>query len=247
MKIICIIPARLESTRFPRKVLSVLGAKPLLQWVWEAAQRCEIFDDIAFAIDDHETARLIESFEGRYFMTSPECLSGTDRLVELIGKGEMEGDIYVNWQGDEPFIQVEMIQDLLQGIQKKKFDIWTLKKRVASEEEVENPNVVKVVTDKSGKALYFSRSPIPYFRDVYDFEETFYYKHIGIYAFTRAALKKIGRLSASDLELAEHLEQLRFLDNGLKIQAHETQFDTIGIDHPEDLLRAQEWVTTQVT
>jgi 3-deoxy-manno-octulosonate cytidylyltransferase (CMP-KDO synthetase) len=246
MKIVCVIPARLASSRFPRKILSMLGEKPMLQWVWEAAVGSEIFDEIAFAIDDSETARLIDSFEGKHFMTSSECLSGTDRLVELQQLGKLQGDIWVNWQGDEPFIHREMIEDLLQTAEEKKFDIYSLKKHIQSEEMVEDPNVVKVVTDAEGRALYFSRSPIPYYRDVYDFEETPYYKHIGIYAFTQKALAKIATLSPTSLELAEQLEQLRFLENGLSLQVHDTEHETLGIDVPEDLAQALDWISSRI-
>lgn len=246
MKTVCVIPARLASSRFPRKVLSTLGEKPLLQWVWDAAQSCELFDEVAFAIDDSVTARLIESFEGKYYMTSPDCLSGTDRLVELMQSGKLQGDIWVNWQGDEPFIQREMIESLLQTTQEKEFDIWSLKKKIHTEEMIEDPNIVKVVTNAEDRALYFSRSPIPYFRDIIDFEETSYYKHVGIYAFTEKALKKIGKLSESPLERAERLEQLRFLENGLSIQVHETTHETLGIDLPEDLSRALDWISSQI-
>lgn len=246
MKVVCVIPARLASSRFPRKVLSMLGEKPMLQWVWEAAVGSEIFDEITFAIDDPETARLIDSFEGKHIMTSPECLSGTDRLVELEQLGKLKGDIWVNWQGDEPFIHREMIENLLQTTEEKKFDIYSLKKQIDTEELVEDPNTVKVVADSEGRALYFSRSPIPYYRDVYDFEETTYYKHIGIYAFTQKALTKIAKLSSTPLELAEQLEQLRFLENGLSLQVHDTEHETLGIDVPEDLAQALDWISSRI-
>jgi len=224
----------------------MLGEKPMLQWVWEAAVGSGMFDEITFAIDDPETARLIDSFEGKYFMTSPECLSGTDRLVELEQLGNLQGDIWVNWQGDEPFIHREMIEDLLQTTKEKKFDIYSLKKQIQSEEMVEDPNIVKVVTDAEGRALYFSRSPIPYYRDVYDFDETPYYKHIGIYAFTQEALAKIAKLSPTPLELAEQLEQLRFLENGLSLQVHDTEHETLGIDVPDDLAQALDWISSRI-
>lgn len=243
MKTICVIPARLDSSRFPKKVLAMLGEKPMLQWIWEAAVSAEMFDEIAFAIDDHETARLIDSFEGKYHMTSPQCVSGTDRLIELQQQGVMEGDIWVNWQGDEPFIHREMIENLLQTIDQD-YDIWSLRKEIETEEEVEDPNVVKVVTDCRDRALYFSRSPIPYDRDA--LEDITYYKHIGIYAYKNDALKEISNLSPSALELAEGLEQLRFLENGLSIQVHETAHETLGIDVPEDLARAMERIASQI-
>lgn len=243
MKTICIIPARLYSSRFPKKVLAILGEKPMLQWIWEGATSAEMFDEVAFAIDDHETARLIDSFGGKYHMTSPECLSGTDRLIELQEKGIMKGDIWVNWQGDEPFIQREMIESLLQTIEED-YDIWSLRKEIEREEEIDDSNVVKVVTDSKSRALYFSRSPIPYDRDA--LEAVTYYKHIGIYAYRDEALKEISTLSPSSLERAEGLEQLRFLENGLSIQVHETAHETVGIDVPEDLARAMGRIAPQI-
>lgn len=246
MKKVCVIPARLKSSRFPRKVLTMLGEKPMLQWVWEAATECGIFDEVTFAIDDPETARLIDSFEGRHEMTSPECLSGTDRLVELKESGKLQGDIWVNWQGDEPFIHTEMIEDLLQTAHEKNYDIYTLKKQIESEEVVEDPNTVKVVTNGEGRALYFSRSPIPYYRDVIDFEETIYFKHIGIYAYSDKALSKISQFTPTPLELAEQLEQLRFLEKGLSLQVHTTSHETIGIDTPEDLAQAMDRISSHL-
>lgn len=242
MKIVCVIPARLASSRFPRKVLAMLGEKPMLQWVWEAASSVDLFDDVAFAIDHSETARLIDSFEGRYYMTSPDCPSGTDRLIELQQEGKMKGDIWVNWQGDEPFIHQEMIENLLQTSDEP-YDIWSLKKEIEIEEEIEDPNIVKVVTDPSDRALYFSRSPVPFDRD--GLEDVTYYKHIGIYAYRDQALKHISTLSPSILEKAEGLEQLRFLENGMTIQVHETAHETVGIDIPEDLARAMDRISSQ--
>lgn len=243
VKTICIIPARIASSRFPKKVLAMLGEKPMLQWVWEAATSAEMFDEVAFAIDDHETARLIESFNGRYHMTSPECLSGTDRLIELQEKGAFSGDIWVNWQGDEPFIHKEMIENLLQTIDQD-FDVWSLRKEIEDEMEIEDPNIVKVVTDYADRALYFSRAPIPYDRE--GLEDITYYKHIGIYAYTSNALKEISTFTPSRLELAEGLEQLRFLENGLGLQVHETAHETLGIDVPEDLARAMDRISSQI-
>ena len=243
MKIVCVIPARLASSRFPKKVLAILGEKPMLQWVWEAASSVPHFDDVAFAIDHLETGRLIDSFEGKYFMTSPDCPSGTDRLIELQEEGKMAGDIWVNWQGDEPFIHQGMIEDLLQTTDQP-FDIWSLKKKIEVEEEIEDPNIVKVVTDPIDRALYFSRSSIPYDRD--GLEDVTYFKHIGVYAYTAEALKKISTLTPSILEKAEGLEQLRFLENGMTIQVHETSYETVGIDVPEDLARAMDRISTHL-
>lgn len=234
MKVVCVIPARLNSKRFPRKVLSRLGSKPLLEWVWEAATACPIFDQVVFAVDHEETARLVQSFQAEYFLTSETCPSGTDRLIELMDSGLLEGDIWVNWQGDEPFINREMIDDLLQSVSEDSSDVWTLKKKLTADEEIQSPHVVKVVTDLKGQALYFSRSPIPYAR----IEAPTYYKHIGLYAYKTESLKRIQKMVPTPLEKAESLEQLRFMEGGLKIKVHETVHDTQGIDVPEDLLLA---------
>ena len=241
MRKVCVIPARLASNRFPRKVLAMLGEKPMLQWVWEGATGVQVFDDVAFAIDDVETARLIDSFEGKYFMTSPDCLSGADRLIQLKQEGKMEGDIWVNWQGDEPFIHKEMIDTLLQSVDAP-YDVWSLKKEIVNEEDIEDPNVVKVVTDPNGKALYFSRSPIPYDRDGLDVIPV--YKHVGIYAYRSTSLDRIATFNPSALEQAEGLEQLRYLENRLVIQVHETASETVGIDVPEDLARAMDHIAS---
>lgn len=241
MKIVCVIPARLASTRFPRKILAMLGDKPLLQWVWEGAIGTELFDEVAFAIDDFETAGVIDGFGGKYFMTSRHCLTGTDRLIELQQKKKIEGDIWVNWQGDEPFIHKRMIEELVQSVDSL-YDVWSLKKRIESKEEIEDPNIAKVVTDPMGGALYFSRSPIPYNRE--GVEGIPIYKHIGIYAYRDEALRRIADYPPSQLEEIEKLEQLRYLENGLKMQVHETTYETIGIDVPEDLAKAMEHIAS---
>jgi len=175
-------------------------------------------------------------------MTSLDCLSGTDRLTELKESGKLQGDIWVNWQGDEPFIHQRVIEDLLQSVEEKKFDVYTLKKQIESPAMVEDPNTVKVVTDPEGRALYFSRAPIPHHRD----NRGIYYKHIGIYAYTQEALAAIANLSPTPLELAEKLEQLRFLENGLTLQVHETKHETHGIDTPEDLIQALNLISSNL-
>lgn len=234
MKVVCVIPARLKSKRFPRKVLSNIGGKPLLQWIWEAAISCPQFDAVAFAIDHLDTAALIRKFRGDYFMTDENCRSGTDRLVELMESKRLKGDIWVNWQGDELFINSSMIADLLQTVDDLETDVWTLKKQITQQVDIDNSHVVKVVTDQMGYALYFSRAPIPYARDGL----SVYHKHIGLYAYHQSALEKIRTLPASPLEKTESLEQLRFMEGGLKIRVHTTSIDTQGIDMPEDLLSA---------
>jgi 3-deoxy-manno-octulosonate cytidylyltransferase (CMP-KDO synthetase) len=176
-KIACVIPARLKSTRFPRKMLAMLKDKPLLEWVWDSARQVPFFDEIVFAIDAEETAQLIQSFGGKYFMTSESCANGTERLVELLEKNIVDADIWVNWQGDEPFINEQMILDLLQSCDDDTCDIWTLRKKITNPDEATNPQIAKVVCDHEGYALYFSRSQIPYYRDATP-TKTFY-KHVG--------------------------------------------------------------------
>lgn len=238
-KIACVIPARLQSTRFPRKILAPLQGKPLIQRVWEAARQVSLFDEVVFAIDAEETAQVIEKFQGRYFMTSESCPSGTDRLVELQKKGHVKADIWVNWQADGPFITEKVIQDLLMSCDERDADVWTLKKRLVDLHEAEAVDVCKVVTDVHDFALYFSRSLIPYYRKVPNGSQKKYYKHIGLYAFSDEGLKKISTLSPCELEINEQLEQLRWLYHGLKVKVHETDYETLEIDLPEHLIKAQ--------
>lgn len=241
-KVACIIPARLKSTRFPKKMLCMLKDKPLLQWVWESAVSVCLFDEVAFAVDAEETAQLVRSFGGKCFMTSESCLSGSDRLAELMNKRAVDADLFVNWQGDEPFICEQMILDLLQSCDKEESDLWTLKKKITRPEEVANPHIAKVVCDFQGFALYFSRSEIPFYRDEADFSKKEFYKHVGLYAYTRKALKKIFALQPCAIEAAEQLEQLRFLYNNLRIRVHETKYEVFGIDLPEHLARAEAYL-----
>jgi len=243
-KIVCIIPARLDSKRFPRKILSTLYGKPLLAWIWQAAKRVALFDEVWFAIDSPEAAAVIQSFGGSFVMTSLACQSGTDRLVELATQGKIQADVWVNWQGDEPFINEEMIETLLQSIDCSTQHLWTLKKCIEHAHEITSPKVAKVVCNKQGDALYFSRAPIPFFRDEVDVNalvaKRVYYKHVGLYAYTTQALHAIASLGHSVLEDAEKLEQLRFLDYQLSLKVHETTHDVFGIDTPEDLQRAEQ-------
>ncbi len=233
MKVVCVIPARLASTRFPKKVLAKIGDKSMLERVYLAALKCPEFSDIYFAIDSEESAKEIERFGGKWKMTSLQCPTGTHRLIEFAELSNIEADVFVNWQADEPLISHQMIKDLLQGIYVKTQLIWTLKKE-AKKEEILNPNVVKVVTDRFGRALYFSRSPIPYDRDG---KGVIIYKHIGLYAYTREALLKIKNLPITTLSQVEQLEQLIFLENDLSVHVHETAHESIGVDTPSDLLR----------
>ena len=247
-RIACVIPARLQSSRFPRKMLASLLDKPILEWVWTAACKIKRFDDVVFAIDSDETAELIASFGGRFIMTDPRCVSGTARIIEVMQSGKVTADIWVNWQGDEPFITAAMIDDLLQSCHNEEEGMWTLKKLIEKEENIFAPNIAKVVCDARGFAMYFSRSPIPFFRDEKNLDlilkKRVYYKHVGIYAFTTATLQKIATLGFSSLEDAEKLEQLNFLENNIPIRIHETQQEVIGIDTTDDLRRAEAYAAT---
>ncbi len=245
-KVVCIIPARLKSFRFPRKVLALLGGKPLVQWVWEAALKISFFDEVVFAIDSRETAQIIESFGGKYHMTSIDCEAATDRLVELQSRGIVQGDIWVNWQADEPFISEKILRDLLFSPRRELADVWTLKTRIYKAEQITDLNCTKVVCDSQGFALYFSRSPVPCYQRLQMPEGT-YYKHIGIYAYSQRALEKIACATPCELEKAESLEQLRFLFHGMKIQVNETVEETIGIDLPEHLAAAEQYVKNNFT
>ena len=232
-KIICVIPARLQSTRLREKVLCLLAGKPLLQWVYEAAKRCQIFDRVVIAVDSKKVFDVAQGFGAEVFFTPESCASGTDRLIALKKAAKIEGEIFVNWQGDEPFLKEAMIEDLLQSIDDGS-DVWTLKKKILNLEEVTDSHTVKVVTTTNGEALYFSRQPIGSF------------KHIGIYAYTADALDRIAKWPRSPLEIKESLEQLRFLENGLKIRVHTTEHECLGIDTPEDLARAEKLLLSTV-
>ena len=249
MKVIAIIPARYASTRFPGKPLAILGGKTVIRRVWEQVSR--VIDDVAVATDDRRIAEAVEAFGGRAVITSPDHRSGTDRCYEaycLIGG---EYDVVVNVQGDEPFISPSQIRALTACFDDESTDIATLVKPFAPSdgiEALENPNSPKVVIDNESRAIYFSRSVIPYLRGVERSEwlarHTFY-KHIGMYAFRRDALREVTSLPQSSLERAESLEQLRWLQNGYKIGVGITDIETVGIDTPEDLARAEEFLRTR--
>lgn len=228
----CVIPARLGSGRFPRKMLALLGGKPLLQWAYDRARLVPFFDRVAIAVDSEELYLAVSQFADEVYLTSADCPSGTDRLVELRESKQLHGDVWVNWQGDEPFIAEEAIEILLQSIDDPEGEIWTLKKKIDDPKAIASPHVVKVVCDAKGKALYFSRSAIP-------FESAPVYKHVGLYAFSDAALGKIAHLSPCPLEKQERLEQLRFLFHGMQIHVHETNQEIFGIDTKEDLAFAE--------
>lgn len=238
MKFIGIIPARYQSTRFPGKPLADIKGKPMIQWVYENASKA--LEQVWVATDDDRIYNAVKAFGGNVVRTSPTHQSGTDRCAEAARTVEMnhEFEVIVNIQGDEPFIKPEQIETLKNCFVKADVEIATLVKKIETEEELFNPNRPKVVMDSAGNALYFSRSTVPYFRA--EEKENWvkqhkFWAHIGMYAFRSGVLQEITRLKQTPLELAESLEQLRWLENGYKIQVAETLFRTVGIDTPEDL------------
>lgn len=249
LKYIAIIPARYASTRFPGKPLAMLAGKPVIQRVWE--QVSGVVDAAVVATDDERIAQAVESFGGRAIMTSPDHKSGTDRCWEAYQKQGEEYDVVINVQGDEPFIAHSQLRAIMACFEDENTDIATLVKPFAEEDglaALENPNSPKVVLDNNSCAVYFSRSVIPYLRGV-EREEWLkhhtFYKHIGMYAFRRDVLGEVTSLPQSILEKAESLEQLRWLENGYKIGVGISDVETVGIDTPEDLERAEEFLKSQ--
>lgn len=236
MDAIGIIPARYQSTRLEGKVLKDLLGKSVIQHVWENAKRAATLNDLIVATDDERIKAEVLGFGGKAVLTAKEHRTGTDRLREVVNPIDVK--VVVNIQADEPLLHPSMIDDIVRPLlEDKDISMTTLKKKITDPEDLNNPNVIKVVCDKNGYALYFSRSPIPYPRLN---EGVVHYKHIGLYAFTKDFLFTFTNLPASGLEEAEGLEQLRALENGYRIKVAETQFDTIGIDTAEDLERAKE-------
>lgn len=243
MNYIAIIPARYASTRFPGKPLAMLGGKTVIERVFR--QVSEVIDEVFVATDDERIFREVERFGGRAVMTSTEHRSGTDRIEEAVGKIGTQANIVINVQGDEPFIQPSQIATLCRQFDDPTTQIATLGKHFATMDAVENENSPKIVLDNNGFALYFSRSVIPFVRGVERGEWLGKYpflKHIGLYAYRREVLREITQLPPSTLEVAESLEQLRWLQNGYRIRVGLTDVETIGIDTPDDLAQAEKFL-----
>ncbi len=246
MKFVGIIPARYASTRFPGKPLALLGGKPVVQRVYEQVERT--LGEAFVATDNEDIFRTVESFGGKVVMTSPDHQSGTDRCYEAYIRIGGDYDVIINIQGDEPFIQSSQLEALMDCFTDAATEIATLVKPFSPSDGIEalnNPNSPKVVLDTRSFALYFSRSVIPYLRGVPEAEwlnHATFYKHIGIYAYRAEVLKKITSMPSSVLEKAESLEQLRWLENGLRIKTGISQVETIGIDTPEDLEQAEQFL-----
>lgn len=240
MRFTGIIPARYASIRFPGKPLADIGGKPMIQRVYEQANKQ--LEHVIVATDDERIEKAVKAFGGNVAMTSGYHRSGTDRCAEVLSMLEKEGinvpDVVINIQGDEPFIQPAQIAKLMQCFDPPGAEIATLVKPIEEPEDIFNPNKPKVILNSNSEAIYFSRSPIPYVRTFKKEEwvtKHTYYKHIGMYAYRSDILKKLTRLKPSVLEMAESLEQLRWIENGYRIKVNITNEETLGIDTPEDL------------
>ena len=234
LRIAGVIPARLASTRLERKVLRGLAGRPMIEWVWRAAAGSGLMDPVVVATDSDEVEEVCRDRGIPVAMTSPKCASGSDRVREVAR--QIESDIYVNIQGDEPTLTAAFFPPLLELFERAEVQVATLAVRCLAS-DVHNPNAVKVVTAMDGKALYFSRAAIPHDRDGAGFSD--YRKHLGIYAYRKAALEKFAELPRGWLESVEKLEQLRMLEAGMDIYVAAAPADTIGVDTEEDLQRAE--------
>ena len=247
MKFIAIIPARYASTRFPGKPLAMLGGKPVIQRVYE--QATTVLGEAYVATDDERIFQAVEAFGGRAVMTRSDHRSGTDRIEEAAEKIQTNADVIINVQGDEPFIQASQIKTLMHLFDDPTTQICTLGKRFETMEAAKNPNSPKIVCDRRGFALYFSRSVIPFVRGKEEstwMEHYPFLKHLGIYAYRRKALHEVTQLAQTPLEIAESLEQLRWLENGYRIRVGITDVETVGIDTPEDLQRAEHFLQQEM-
>lgn len=243
MRVVAVIPARFASTRFPGKPLAELKGKPMIQWVYERTTQAKSVDRVIVATDDERIAGAVRDFGGEVQMTRSDHATGTDRLAEVASR--IEADLVVNVQGDEPLIAPRMIDQAVTPLKRNpSLTMGTLKSPILSVEDYLNPNVVKVVTDRQGFALYFSRAPIPHPRDLAanlqeHLAEVKAYKHVGLYVYRKDFLLTYAKLSATVLEGLEKLEQLRALEHGFRIKVAETTFSSQGVDTPEDLERVK--------
>jgi len=234
MNIVAVIPARYVATRFPGKLMQMLGKKPIIRHVYDNTVATGLFKDVLIVTDSDIIYKEIKENGGEAIMSKKKHESGSDRIAEAVA--EMNVDIIVNVQGDEPFIKKEPLEKLVRLFNEPDVQVASLMRRI-SKEEAGNPNNVKVVTDRSGYALYFSRSIIPYQRD--ERTNTGYFLHVGVYAYKKDVLMNFTKWPQSSLEKIEKLEQLRYLENGIKIKMAETDYNNIAIDTPEDLEKAK--------
>jgi len=247
MKIVAVIPARYHSSRLPGKPLAEIGGEPMIRWVYERAKKARWVNEVWVATDDQRIYKVVKRFGGNCQITSSEHQSGTDRIAE-IAKEKKDWEIIINVQGDEPLIDPGMIEEVILSFKDNpSIYMCTLKREIKTVEELINPNVVKVVTDQEGYALYFSRSPIPYCRNIWpDIKgievlpsSHWIFKHIGLYGYKRDFLLHFAQLPPTPLEKIEQLEQLRALENGYKIKVEKTEKDSLGVDNFQDLERVR--------
>lgn len=238
MKILGVIPSRYASSRFPGKPLIDIKGKPMVQHVYERAKQAKLLTEVVVATDDQRIYDVVNGFGGKVIMTSENCENGTDRCREVIEAHLPEYDVVINVQGDEPYVHPEQIDKLCSLFKNENVSLGTLAKQTHSADDILNPSRVKVVIDKNMDALYFSRSPIPFFRGKENNEwgsHHIYYKHLGLYGYRKEALLKYNQLKPSELEKAEALEQLKWLENGFKMRVGITEHNSYAIDTPEDL------------
>jgi len=246
MEAVAVIPARYKSSRFEGKVLADILGKPMLQYVWESAKEAKLLDEVIVACDDEKVKEIAQGFGAKVVMTAKQHLSGTDRIAEVVAL--MDVKVVVNIQADEPLIKPVMIDSIVDALLKdRSLEMVTLMKRITDPNDINNPNVVKVVVDKNNFALYFSRAPIPYRAFDSEVKEPVYFKHIGIYGYTKDFLFIYKNIPVSLLEKTEKLEQLRVLSEGYRIKVLETKYDTIGVDTPQDLEKVKEYLKKEKT
>lgn len=236
MNISAVIPARLASTRLPRKVLAELCGKPLIQHVWERVCLANTIECVIIAADSVEVVDVVKDFGGQALLTDPDCQSGTERIASLLD--QLDADLVLNVQGDEPLVDPDMLDALVSGWLSAPCDLITPVHRIDNPEDLRNPNVVKVARAQDGRALYFSRSPVPYVRDCPPdkwLERQPFWGHIGVYGYRPAVLAQYADLPPSRLQAAESLEQLRFLEAGYTFQTVETNYRSVAVDTPDDL------------
>lgn len=241
MKVIVVIPARYGSSRFPGKPLALILGKPMIQWVYERVQQTSGISGVYVATDDDRIFNTVSDFGGKAIMTG-ECSCGTDRIFQATK--DMDFDVAINVQGDEPTISSKEIELLISAFDDDKVEFATLKQHITDSEDVSNPNVVKVITDVNDNAIYFSRSTIPFAREE-NKEFSNYYRHIGIYGYRKEFLQRFISLAPSSLEKMEQLEQLRAIENGYKIKVLETDYSAIGVDVIEQIPQVEKFLLSE--
>jgi 3-deoxy-manno-octulosonate cytidylyltransferase (CMP-KDO synthetase) len=243
---VCVIPARYASSRLPGKPLALIAGKPMIQWVYEQAIKAVQIDRVIVATDDERIKSTVVNFGGEAILTDPDLPSGTDRVAAAVQN--IDADIVVNLQGDEPFVEPELLDSLILAFSNNDIQMATPIKKIESENDLTDPTLARVAKDVNNYALFFTRSVIPYIRDFNNekwLEKYTFYKHVGIYAYKKSFLSILTGLPQSRLEQAEQLEQLRVLENGYKIYTVETEYESLSVDTPEDLKRVNDLINNR--